>query len=293
MPYDTYELSAYDGAPVELFLFRDDVAQQTWAFTTGDDKLVDGLVSYMPDVISRTAIKQSGGQVPDGIQIKVEASSNLAQQFKAYLPARPISLIVTRYQRKDAGMERVTMFAGQLTTVAFESDGMATLNCQPVTKSIRRKVPWQVYKSGCNWALYELGCGVSRTAFATPAGTYTMSGGTVTSNQFATKPDGWFAAGYVEVAATGERRFVTSHVGTNLTLNYPFTNLAPNEPLVAYAGCQRTKTMCAEKFNNLDNKLGFDFIPELNPYDTTFGTNNAGSTDQQTVLRGIIGAIKG
>lgn len=292
MSYDTYELSAYNGAPVELFLFRDDVAQQTWAFTTGDDKLVDGLVSYIPDVISRTAIKQSGGQVPDGIQIKVEASSNLAQQFKAYLPARPISLVVQRYQRKDAGMERVTMFAGQVTTVAFENDGMATLNCQPVTKSIRRKVPWQVYKSGCNWALYELGCGVSRAAFATPAGAYTMAGNVITSAQFAAKPDGWFTVGYVEVESTGERRFITSHVGGAITVNYPFSGLVDGEPLVAYAGCQRNKTVCAEKFNNLDNKLGFDFIPELNPYDTTFGTTDSGSSFASVLGRAFIGAIK-
>lgn len=292
MAYETYEISKYDGAPVELLLFRDDVAQQTWAFTAGDDPIIDGLVTYLPEVISRTSVKQSGAKAPDGIQVKVPNDSNLARQFVAYLPVRPISLIAQRLQRKDGALERVTFFTGAAVTVAFEADGMATINCQPATKSIVRKVPWQVYKSGCNWALYEDGCGVLRSSFATPAGAYTTSGLQVVSGAFQAHPDGWFNNGYVEAGSTGERRYIVGHVGNTLTINYPFFLLPPGAELTAYAGCQRNKTVCKTKFDNLDRYLGFDFVPELNPYDTTFGPGET-TTDVSTVLRGIIGSIRG
>ncbi len=273
MAYQTYEISQYNGAPIELFRFADDVSARTWTFTTGEDAISDGSISYLPDVLSRTSIKQSSTKASDGMQIKLPSGSSLAQQFLAYLPARPIAVIAQRLQRNDAALERVTFFTGAVVTVAFESDGMATFSCQPVTKSLGKKVPWPVYKAGCTWALYEDGCGVVRTVYATPVGTYVSSGLTLSSAAIGTKPDGWFSNGYVEYPPTGERRYIISHVGDTITLNYPFLGLPIAADLVAYAGCQRTASVCSSKFSNLPNYLGFDYIPELNPYDTSFGPN--------------------
>ena len=38
---------------------------------------------------------------------------------------------------------------------------------------------------------------------------------------------------------------------------------------------------CSSKFNNLPNYLGFDYIPELNPYDTSFGPNAASAASSR------------
>lgn len=277
MAYSTYELSKYDGAPVELLLFKDSVADQKWAFTTGEDALVDGLLTYMPDIIGRGEVKQGGNEIAGSLQIKVPIESDIAQQFKSYLPARPIALTIQRYHRNDVAQERVTMFIGQVTTVAYENDGMATLNCEPLTKAIKRKVPWQLYKGGCNRALYEFGCGVSRALFEEATSSYSQTGATLTSVAFGTHADGWFNNGYVEVPSSGERRFVISHIGNNIVLDYPFFGLLPGEPISAYAGCDRTRQTCRDKFSNLPNMLGFDWIPQTNPYDTSLGPTQAGS----------------
>lgn len=287
MAYDTYELSEYLGAPVELFLFKDDIAQRVWAFTTGDDALIDGLITYAPGIIGRTSVKAGGNEITSGIQVKVPIDSDVAQQFKAYLPSRPIGLIVQRYHYVDGAAERKTAFVGEVSTVAFENDGMATLGCDPLTKAMKRKVPWQVYKAGCNRALYEVGCGVSRAAFATPAGAYTVSGNTITSTAFGTKPDGWFSNGYLEVPATGDRRYIIAHVGNTITLDYPLFGLAAGEPLTAQAGCPRTRAVCRDRFNNLPNYLGWDWIPQINPFDTNFGPSQSGKASD------FISGIKG
>lgn len=271
MAFDTKDLSRYDGSPVELFLFRDDVAQQTWALTTGDEDIIDGLVTYRRGEINRSSIKAASADPSSGITVKVLSSSNLAQQFKAYLPTRPISLVVTRFHVTDGAAERRTMFVGQVTTTSFDADGFTTFNCQSVLKGIQRKVPWQVYKSGCNWPLYGFGCGVLRDGFAMPAGSYAQTGATILSTAFAAHPDGWFNNGYIEVVATGERRFILNHVGSTLMLNYPFVNLAAGTALTAYAGCDRKRETCRTKFNNLQSQLAFDFIPTENPYDTNLG----------------------
>lgn len=277
MAFDTYELSKYDGAPVELLLFKDDVAQWQRGFTTGEDRLIDGLLVYEPGVIGRNEIKQGGSEITGGLQIKVPYESEVAQKFKTYLPSRPISVTLHRYHYNDITQEKVALFVGQITTTAFENDGMVTLNGQPMTKALSRKVPWQLQQGGCIRALYEFGCGVSRASFDTAAGGYSLIGDTVVSTAFAAHPDGWYNNGYIEVPATGERRFIIGHTGSTLIVDYPFFGLAPGEPLTAYAGCDRSLGTCRDKFNNVPNRLGLDWIPTENPYDITLGTAGAGS----------------
>lgn len=291
MAYDTYELSQYNGAPVELFLFSDDVSQKVWAFTTGEDALLDGLTLYVPDIISRSSVKAGGSEIAGAIQVKVPLTSTIAEQFKAYLPTRPIGLTVQRYHRTDTAVQRVTVFSGQVTTAAFENDGMTALNCEPVTKAVKRKVPWQVYKAGCNHALYELGCGVSRELFATGAGAYTLSGTTLTSLEFGAKPDGWFNNGYVEAPATGERRYIIGHVGNVITIDYPFIGLSAGQALTAYAGCDRQRATCRDKFNNLQNMLAFDWIPSDNPFDKNFGPSGSGTSGGSSGTGSVTGKL--
>ena len=293
MAFDTYELSDYNGAPVELLLFKDDVAQWQQAFTTGEDALVDGLLTYLPGIISRSEIKQGGSELVGTIQVKVPYDSDIAQKFKTYLPSRPIGLVLQRYHRNDVAQERVTLFIGQITTTAFESDGMVTLNCAPMTKALQRKVPWQVIQGGCIRALYEFGCGVSRELFATAATGYSLTGSTITSIAFGAHPDGWYSNGYVEVPSTGERRFIIGHVGNIIEMDYPLFSLTPGEPINAYAGCDRTLDTCKAKFDNVPNRLGFDWIPRENPYDISLGPQGAGggSTSGQTLTQTVTTAL--
>lgn len=271
MTYTAQELSVYAGEPVELFLFRDSVGQTITALTTGEDELLDGLTLFIPGIVNRTAVRQTTEEPSGGLQIKVPNDSALAQQFKAYLPSKPINLTIYRYHLTDLLLERRVLFIGQVVTVAFEGDGIATINCEPITKSKGKKVPWQVYKKGCNWALYEHGCGVLRSLFQTPVLTYTTSGDTLTAAVIGAQASGWYSNGYIERVDTGERRFITGHTGSQLRLDYPFFDMLPATALVAYAGCDRTAATCKLKFNNLPSYLGFDYIPSENPYDTNFG----------------------
>lgn len=281
MAYNDQEISSYGGAPVELFLFRDSAGQAVEALTTGEDEVLDGLVLYRPGVVNRTSIRQTSEETTGNIEIRVPADSSFAQRFKAYLPAKPISVLVYRYHATDLAVQRRTVFIGSVTAIDFDSEGIATVACTPVTTAMGKKVPWQVYKKGCNWALYGHGCGVLRASFETPVLTYSTSGDTLTSAAVDALPDGWFRHGYVEVVSTGERRFVLEHLGGTLTLEYPFFNLPAGEALTVVAGCDRSEETCRDKFNNLPNYLGFDYIPDTNPYDTNFGpsgTPNAGTT---------------
>jgi len=287
MAYNDQEVSSYGGAPVELFLFRDSAGQVVESLTTGEDELLDGLVLYRPGVVNRTSIRQTSEETTGSIEIRVPADSAFAQRFKSYLPAKPISVIVYRYHATDLSVERRPLFIGSVTSIDFDAEGIATVACTPVTAATGKKVPWQVYKKGCNWALYGHGCGVLRAAFETPVLVYTATGDTLVSTTVDAFDDGWFRHGYVEVVSTGERRFILEHIGDTLTLEYPFFNLPAGEALIVVAGCDRSEETCRVKFNNLPNYLGFDYIPDTNPYDTNFGPTVTPTTGTAVQIPGF------
>lgn len=285
MPFNPEETSLYDGAPVELYYFRSDDAQEQWAFTSGDTEVIDGVLRYTPVPISRTGLQSSTAEAQGQIRVTLPADDPLAKKFIAYLPERQVLLTILQFHRGDAGFERIPVFIGTVNSVEFEN-GEAVLSCQPVTKGLTRSVPWQSYKALCNWPLYGPGCGVLRTAFQTvlPTGPQFVEGDIVRDNAFAAQVDGWYTNGYIEVVETRETRFVIGHTTNELRLNYPFTSYQQGMEVRVYAGCDRTEGTCRAKFNNIQNYLGFNRVPQINPFNTSFSGDGASSAQTQNSL---------
>lgn len=269
MSFDDKEHSSYDGAPVELFLFEDDLGLNRWAVTTGDAEINVDAIVYAPGIIKRSSIKQSANDTPGVINVEVPGNDPIALQFRAFLPARPISLRVFKYHRTDGEVEKKVAFIGTANSVKFNmATGMASISCYPITKTSLRRVPWQVYKKGCNWALYGNGCAVLRSSFEVSRPTLNaVDGDTIQSTVFSGYDDGWFTNGYVQVIATGEVRFITEHVGDTIRLIYPYEALTTADEVNVYPGCDRTAETCRSKFDNIVNYLGFDYIPSESPFE--------------------------
>jgi uncharacterized phage protein (TIGR02218 family) len=277
MPFAPEETSLFDGTPVELYYFRSDDAQEQWAFTSGDEVLIDGVLRYTPIPISRSGLQSSTAEAQGQIRVTIPADEPAAKKFIAYLPERQMLLTILHYHRSDAAAEKIPVFIGTVNSVEFEN-GQAILSCQPVTKGLTRSVPWQSYKALCNWPLYGPGCGVLRTAFQTvlPTGPQFVEGDIVRDNAFSAQANGWYTNGYIEVVETRETRFIISHTTNELRLIYPFTNYQEGMEVRAYAGCDRSEATCRTKFNNIANYLGFNRVPTVNPFNTSF--SGEGST---------------
>ena len=278
MPYSTEEQSLYRGSPVDLFYFRSDDATEQWAFTSGDEEIVDGVLRYAPIPISRSGVLSSTVEPQGQMRVTIPADEPLAKKFVAYLPERQILLTVLQAHRSDTTFEKIPVFIGTVNSIEFEN-GEAMLSCQPVTKGLTRSVPWQRYKSLCNWALYGAGCGVLRTGFTTllPTGPTFVSGDIIRDSAFALQTNGWYTNGYLEVEETRETRYIINHTTNELRLIYPLTNFTAGMTVRVYAGCDRTESTCRSKFNNIDNYLGFNRVPQENPFDTSFSGNGSTS----------------
>ena len=261
MTFDSREQSIYQGQPVECFRFQQ--GPDLWLMTSADQPVTLLSGTYTPETITPAQLDHSQEQGAGNLEIRLPRANALASRFVDYLPPARVDLTVYRAHRGEEAAA-VVFFLGSIGSIRFESSE-AILTAVPLSQALKRRIPMLSYQSQCNWPLYSTGCGVNAGAFRDTIQIGTVSAATVTSADFALRADGWFTNGWLE-GASGERRFIVSHVGNTVQLIAPMTGLAAGQIAHAFAGCDRTEAVCIAKFNNLPNHLGFARIPNRNPF---------------------------
>jgi uncharacterized phage protein (TIGR02218 family) len=266
MSYDSLEKSRNDGNPVELFRFS--MGSTVWRYTSADRRIYasvggDGLQLYEPEPMERDESDYSQEDQSGTLQVLLSRFNPVAHLFMAQSPPQPVALTIYRLHYTD-GATAVT-FIGKVSSVVYEGP-TAALRCSPLSAAMNRNIPRLLQQKHCNWALYGPGCGLNKESFKDTGTVASVSGFMVTADVFATRADGWFDTGWMELA-DGTRRYITAHVGNTVTLQDPFLSLPNGTAFSAFAGCLRTEAVCASKFSNLVNFLGFERIPSRNPYE--------------------------
>ena len=260
MTYDAKERSQFGGAPKELYRFIRGATE--YHYTSGDEEETYLGNLYTTETLVRTEPSQGEGPESGQLELTLPRTNPVAALFLPYLPEPAVGLVVYAKHRTDA--EVLTVFQGTISTVSFEG-ATAKLTALPLTARLRRQLPRNAFQTQCNWALYSAQCGVVAASFRTSGVVTVISGDTIQATAFSGQANGWFNNGWVQ-RASGERRWIVNHVGSTLTLLSPFVGLAVNETVDAYAGCDRTESVCKTKFNNLANHLGFPRVPTRNPF---------------------------
>lgn len=267
MSFDTLELSDHDGSPIELYLFESDDLLFRWAYCTDSEIRNVGLYTYIPEAISRTELRQNAGEAgAEHLTITIPWNNPVAVLHVPYLPPRPMRVTIFKVQRRGLMTEIVQAFIGYVSSFA-QKGPLAELTCSQIIDSMQQTVPWAVFKSGCLWTTYELGCGVSRAAFITVVNDiFSINGAVIHAPSINAMGANWFTAGIAENPATGEARFITSHVGDAITLVHAFTAIDTGTVLNLYAGDDHQPETCRLKFNNKVNYVGFDFFSDYNVF---------------------------
>ncbi len=262
------EQSKEHGSRVELYLFESEDGRYKWAFTTDARERLLGPTTFVPEAISRSELRQTAGDSNvETLKVTVPFDNPVALVHVPYLPPRPIKLTIYAYQRNDPAAEIVQAFTGFVTS--FNQKGAeAHLECSQILDNLSQTVPWAVFKSGCIWALYQVGCFVDKALWREDALITTVAGDTLGSPEFSSKPDGWYTNGYAFNPETGEQRFITKHDSAAGTIQvvYPFQSLPGGITLDVFAGCSRLKEVCGDKFDNKLNYVGFDHMPHYNVF---------------------------
>ncbi len=265
-------------------LYKIVLADQTWNWTSGDTDVVYNGDTYTPMVIGRSEVEQGAEINRANINLTVARDNPVGAIYLARTPDHHATVTLFRQESELEGSpdtETLVYWKGRISG-AKAGGSQIEISCESVFTSLRRFGLRARYQRGCRHALYHRGCNLNREDFAVDVARVTaISGVNITVPEAALQADGWYIGGMIEL--DGVFRFVVNHVGTTLTLQRVWEDLAEavansgygynygyfygGLSVRIYPGCDRSRATCESKFNNLDNYGGFDWIPMRNPFD--------------------------
>lgn len=264
MTYLASETSQWGGQPVELYRFTRGLT--TWNYTTGDVEITYNGDIYKPVTMRRGDLPINEEKNTSNLEIWMDPTTDIVTEFISGATPAPTGLILIRRHRNEASpTEQAVIFVGQVGLVEF-SEGEVHFTCVPIQRSVQRRVPRMLYQTQCNNMLYDVNCTVNPALFTVAAHISAIAGRQVTVPEAASKPDGYYNGGFFRDGDTYV--FIMTHVGTLLTVLALTPAVLAGDNISLTAGCDRARGTCLTKFNNLDNFLGFPYIPDKNPYES-------------------------
>ena len=214
---------------------------------------------YTPAPIKRGDIVTDAAFGAPSVTITAPVLASFVQ-YIASQPLSPVSVTVYRVIEADTG-SFVTLFKGRIKTVSIR-DRIVTAQCEGGSRVLTRRFPDKLFQSGCNHALFDGGCGLSKESFAVSGAVSAVAGASVFSPVFAGNA-GLYAGGILRSGASAS--LITGHLDGYVTLHTPVSGLESGSPITVYPGCDGNPSTCKNRFNNFDNFLGFVCIPSSNP----------------------------
>lgn len=260
------ETSVHGGRPLELYEFT--LGLTAWRFTSADHAVDAHGGVYTPVPIGRDAISMTDEVPRAGLTVRTSRDNPFVAAFIAGTAGRLASL--TLYRGHQGEDDFMVFWKGRVATVVFKG-AEAQLPCESIFTSLKRQGLRARYQVLCRHALYGTRCGVSSANFKVTGTVAAVSGATLTVPAAAAYPDGWFTAGFLRHGDTVYRT-VEGHAAATLVLDRPVPNLAAGATVRVFPGCDHSSTHCRDKFGNLVNFGGFEFIPLRNPF-SSLGSN--------------------
>lgn len=262
MNFDDKEYSIADAEPFELYDFvcgnwRMYLTSRATEFWVSDSQI------YAPTPITRSGIRQGNEVKKDNITITIPRGHQLMAQFIPYPPENTMSVTIRRLHRGLLITDAVVVWKGRV--ISGEPKGETfDLTCESIFTSMRRQGPRLRCELICQHVLYDINCTVSKINFRFDDTIMAINGETLTMSTTINKPDGWFSGGILECSV--DTRYIMIHNGNTLTLSRPMASLQNGMIVSLYPGCDKTRTTCKTKFNNLLNNLSFANFPTKNPF---------------------------
>lgn len=263
MSLDARERSTDAGSPVELYEFHRGIA--AWRYTSAAQSQVHMGFTYIPMPMRRGSLERTAELGRAGLRVTLPRDAEVANAFIVAPPAEVTLLTIYRRHRDDS--ETLAVWMGRVLNAEWRGSEVE-LNCEPAYTSLQRTGLRRMYQRTCTHVLYGTDCKVSSVAYRVTGSVLAVSGNTVSVAAAASFSDGHFAWGYATWASglVTEKRMITAHAGTTVTLASTPSGLAVGAPVMLYPGCDHSLATCATKFANADNFGGFPFIPSKNPF---------------------------
>lgn len=261
--YNDKEFSIADAEPFELY----DFVHGTWTMyltTRATEFYVSDNQVYLPTAITRGRINQGEKINKDSITITIPRGHDLAAQFINFPPETSTTVTIRRLHRGLAFTEAIVIWKGRVIGGEPKGETMDII-CESIFTSLRRYGLRLRAELICQHTLYSPECGANQPLYRFDNAISAISGTALTMASTSAKADGWFNGGILDYQ--GDTRFILFHAGNTIKISRPMASLKAGITVALYPGCDRTMDICKNKFGNLNNYLGFPWIPSVNPFE--------------------------
>lgn len=265
MSFNDAEISTQDGRPIALYILE--WGETVWAYTSADRLVTYDGVDYLPSAVSDKGMIQ-GGSSQNDFTIDCPANLPIVSLFRGTPPNETIWLTVRRKHQGEA--DAPIYWTGTVSNVKSLTEAEAQIIGRPITASFKRTGARLCWTRECPHFLYDSGCTVNPEDFRVDAVITDKDGISITVDTIDGNSDGYFNGGFLswEINDDGtiNRRMIEDNSGTTLLIFGLTDGMEIGDAVALYPGCNRTPTMCNDRFDNLPNYGGFDFMPGQTPF---------------------------
>lgn len=274
MSYNSYEQSTDDGAPVWLYRFATgDTVSRFAASETSISALGE---TWEPKAIRHGRLIYGTELRRDKFTVTLPLTDDWAQTMLPVASHSQTSVRLYRGHRDDPDGEYRLRFIGRVTDVR-PVNNKAEIQCSTEMTGMRAKALLPRVQPGCRHALYGAssgrtsGCNLNRADWEVAGSVTAVNGRVLTVAAASGYDDGYFSYGILDY--DGALALIETHTGSSLTVQSLVPGLSAEvasngSASVSIApGCDLTSTTCKNKFNNLLNFGGFEYIPLDDAYD--------------------------
>ena len=281
MSFDAFETSRRKGSSV--FLFRFLIGTKSYTYTDADKSFEYLGETYEPYPLDPSSTGQSQELTAQRITITSGREWLIPSLYVAFVPATQVYLAIFHFHRNDPQQQVYNFWSGFVRDAKWQGS-KASIECDPVSVMLDRLGLRRLFHGMCNHILYDGFCPVPKSAFRVDGIlSNPPTGFTLDAPEWASKPAGWFKAGFVErLLPTGVKdlRFIVGSAGTQITLLSPFPDdVQSGEVISAYAGCDHIFTTCESKFGAFTDTGGayggWHRVPRKNPFKINIDALNA------------------
>lgn len=281
MSYDLREKSEYEGEPYELYRAAYGVVDADIArWTTAPFEIFRNGEKYVPMTSDRDPVIASPSIDEATLNIEVPINSQIAAQYKLYPPAQPIQLNIWRGHVGEPADSEILVWTGRILWCSFDDpQGIATLECEPISLSMKRLGLRRHYQYMCSHVLYESNsCRADRFDPGNRFNSFVraVSGNTVVIESITQDPaNPRLVSGYLDWFVNDllySRTILAASIdgtATTLTLIGPTRGLKVGQDIEIVRGCNHTFSECRNQFQNTVNFGGMPWIPAENPGNKT------------------------
>jgi hypothetical protein len=289
MTYAVKDKSVHSGAPIECYEFV--ASHKTWYLTSYHEQITVAGKVFSPIPITRTAI-ETGNVIdtPTTMDFNIPAQHELAITFCFTVSPKTLGVTVYRvHEGDDYSTDYKIEYSGELAGSSASGSWGTIKTASKLQTRLNGNLSSVYYQKTCNHTLYDARCKVNRSSFTVTANVVKVQSQIITVDDMVFPASG-LVAGEMTNTRTGEKQGIIANTSNVIKLGYRFFDILVGDVVELTQGCDHMRLgHCKNRFNNVPNYGGMDFIPEVNPfeqlnYQTTTSTTTTVRKEQQDKL---------